>query len=62
VPPTARPGRSLHERGLALDLRLADDTRLTRNSPAFQWLSQNAGRFGFYNLPSEPWHWSVSGK
>lgn len=26
------------------------------------WLHANAGRFGFVNLPSEPWHWSVDGR
>jgi hypothetical protein len=24
-------------------------------------LADNASRFGFFNLPSEPWHWSVNG-
>ena len=28
---------------------------------AFVWLAANAGRFGFSNLPSEPWHWSTTG-
>lgn len=48
----ARPGTSRHERGLAVDLRL------TRRSPAFEWMSENAGRFGFVRtVRSEPWHW-----
>ena len=34
---------------------------LTRSSSGFQWLRANAGRFGFRNLPSEPWHWSTNG-
>jgi hypothetical protein len=25
-------------------------------------LRRNAGRYGFYNLPSERWHWSVDGR
>ena len=33
----------------------------SRSHPAFQWLAANAERFGFYNLPSEPWHWSTTG-
>ena len=33
----------------------------SRSSSAFQWLAANASRFGFYNLPSEPWHWSTTG-
>lgn len=50
-PPTARPGNSMHEVGLAIDF----------SSYSFSWLSQNAGSFGFKNLPSESWHWSVNG-
>ena len=60
-PPTARPGRSMHERGLAVDLTGGGRAITTRSSPAFRWLADNASRFGFFNLPSEPWHWSVNG-
>jgi LAS superfamily LD-carboxypeptidase LdcB len=60
-PPTARPGSSNHERGLAIDFT-SNGTVLTRGSKAFQWMTQNAGKYGFYNLPSEPWHWSSDGK
>lgn len=59
-PPTARPGQSMHEQGLAVDFTYAGRI-LSRSSPAFSWLRANAGRFGFYNLPSEPWHWSTNG-
>jgi LAS superfamily LD-carboxypeptidase LdcB len=59
-PPTARPGRSMHERGLAIDFTQGGGT-LTRSSSGFHWLKANAARFGFYNLPSEPWHWSTNG-
>jgi hypothetical protein len=59
-PPTARPGSSMHERGLAIDFTQGGRT-LTRSTSAFQWLQGNAARFGFYNLPSEPWHWSTNG-
>ncbi|MBI5517672.1 MAG: D-alanyl-D-alanine carboxypeptidase family protein [Deltaproteobacteria bacterium] len=61
VPPTARPGRSNHERGLAIDFRGVSG-RMTRADPAYRWLAANAARFGFKNLPSEPWHWSVDGR
>ncbi|WNG61464.1 M15 family metallopeptidase [Archangium gephyra] len=27
----------------------------------FVWLKANAARYGFINLPSEPWHWSTNG-
>lgn len=60
-PPTARPGSSNHERGLAVDFTV-DGMVLTRGSRGFAWMSATAGRYGFYNLPSEPWHWSVDGK
>jgi len=60
-PPVARPGSSNHQLGLAIDFTLGGD--LVRNSgdAIVQWLYANANRFGFYNLPSEPWHWSVDG-
>jgi hypothetical protein len=60
-PPTARPGTSLHEIGLAVDFTYRGQTISSHASPAFQWMAANAHRFGFYNLPSEPWHWSVDG-
>ena len=28
---------------------------------AVQWLNAHGATYGFYNLPSEPWHWSVNG-
>lgn len=60
-PPTARPGQSMHEQGLAVDF--TSDGRLIQNrsDQAFAWLARNAGRFGLYNLPREPWHWSTDG-
>jgi len=60
-PPTARPGTSMHERGLAVDFTHGGRIISSRSSAAFQWMAANASRFGFYNLPSEPWHWSVNG-
>jgi LAS superfamily LD-carboxypeptidase LdcB len=60
-PPTAKPGQSLHEQGLAIDFTYNGTTINSKSSPAFQWLAANAERFGFYNLPREPWHWSVNG-
>jgi LAS superfamily LD-carboxypeptidase LdcB len=61
-PPTARPGRSLHERGLAVDFNCRGELVDSRADPCFRWLDANAARFGLYNLPSEPWHWSVTGQ
>ena len=61
-PPTARPGASMHERGLAVDFTYGGRIISSRSSPGFAWLARNASRFGFYNLPSEPWHWSTNGQ
>lgn len=62
-PPTARPGQSNHERGLAIDFTCGDSgTIRSRSSPCFQWLAANAATYGLRNLPSEPWHWSVDGR
>ena len=60
-PPTARPGQSMHERGLAIDFTYNGGSITTRSNPGFVWLANNAGRYGFVNLPSEPWHWSTDG-
>lgn len=61
-PPTAPPGRSMHEQGLAIDFTHNGESIRSQNSPAFRWLAANAPRFGLYNLPSEPWHWSINGR
>lgn len=60
-PPTARPGTSMHEIGMAVDFTYNGSIISTRSSPAFVWLAANAAIYGFYNLPSEPWHWSANG-
>lgn len=61
----ARPGTSMHGRGLALDL--AEMGGLGQfDRPAYLWMKENAGRFGWYHPkamepggsgPPEPWHW-----
>ncbi len=56
-PPTARPGSSLHEVGLAIDFESCS----SRTSACWTWLDEHAAEYGFKNLPSEPWHWSTSG-
>jgi zinc D-Ala-D-Ala carboxypeptidase len=58
--PTAIPGRSLHEIGMAVDIT-SGGTALTSKSRAFKWLQAHADEYGFVNLPSEPWHWSITG-
>jgi len=59
-PPTAPPGTSMHERGLAVDFSVNGHT-VSRSDGAFAWLKANAANYGFYNLPSESWHWSTNG-
>lgn len=62
-PPTARPGTSEHERGLAIDFRCNGEPigQQDRSNPCVVWLTANAARYGLHNLPSEAWHWSTSG-
>ncbi len=61
-PPTAPPGTSMHERGLAVDFTCNGGGVIgSRSGPCWSWLSGNASSYGFYNLPSEPWHWSTNG-
>ncbi|MEM8905396.1 MAG: D-alanyl-D-alanine carboxypeptidase family protein [Actinomycetota bacterium] len=61
-PPTARPTASMHERGLALDFSNDGVLITRRDDRAYLWLLENAADYGFFNLPSEPWHWSVNGR
>jgi D-alanyl-D-alanine carboxypeptidase len=60
-PPTAIPGTSMHEQGLAVDFRCSGHGMPSRSIPCFGWMAAHAAAFGFFNLPSEPWHWSTSG-
>jgi probable HAF family extracellular repeat protein len=60
-PPTARPGMSLHERGLVIDFSCGGSLIRSRSDPCYRWLADNAAGYGLYNLPSEPWHWSTTG-
>lgn len=56
-PPTARPGTSMHEQGLAIDFHNCS----SRSTACHQWLSRNAHTYGLKPLASEPWHWSLNG-
>ena len=60
-PPTAVPGRSLHEQGRAIDFTVDGRVITSRSTDAFQWLADHAASYGLFNLPSEPWHWSTTG-
>jgi LAS superfamily LD-carboxypeptidase LdcB len=61
-PPTARPGASMHERGLAIDFTCSGALISSRSNTCYRWLKAHAGAYGFHNLPSEPWHWSTTGQ
>ncbi len=58
--PTAIPGRSLHEIGLAVDISSGGRT-ISSKTAAFKWLTVHAKEYGFVNFPAEAWHWSISG-
>ncbi len=60
-PPTAIPGRSMHEQGRAIDFTYDGRTITSRSSPGYLWLDEHASSYGLFNLPSEPWHWSTNG-
>ena len=60
-PPTARPGMSLHEQGLAIDFTCGGGGTVSRYDQCWDWLTAHAADYGLYNLPAESWHWSVDG-
>jgi len=60
-PPTAVPGHSLHEAGLAFDLT-CNGAQTSSSSDCFKWLQKNASNYGLKNLPGEAWHWSTTGQ
>jgi D-alanyl-D-alanine carboxypeptidase len=68
----AAPGFSQHHTGRAIDIATPDSRPLTlefESTPAFTWLTDNAGNFGFtmpyerhnrWGIEYEPWHWFFS--
>ena len=60
-PPTAPPGTSRHERGLAIDFTVGGAPCCGRGRRRYAWLVEHAADYGLENLPGEPWHWSVDG-
>jgi hypothetical protein len=62
TPPTAIPGTTNHEKGLAIDLKCVGADKTFGESPCWPWMESNGNTHGWYNLPSEPWHWSKNGK
>jgi D-alanyl-D-alanine carboxypeptidase len=67
---SAAPGYSEHHTGRALDIATPGFPVLEEpfeDSPAFAWLTEHAGRFGFrmsfprgnpFGVIYEPWHWA----
>jgi hypothetical protein len=56
----ATPGKSNHGWGLAFDMGFGSNQK----SPGYQWMVQNASKFGFkgpLQKPFEPWHWEYVG-
>ncbi len=60
-PPTARPGHSQHELGLAVDFTYKGRVISHNETAVFRALSEIAADYGFFNFPREPWHWSTTG-
>ena len=68
----AAPGHSEHHTGRAIDIATPGSRPLTEefeNSPAFRWLEEHAGHYGFaMSYPRnnaagfvyEPWHWALT--
>lgn len=60
--PTARPGYSNHQMGLAIDFTCSGKLITGSANSCFRWLDENAKEYGLINYKVEPWHWSVDGK
>lgn len=63
-PPTAKPGSSMHEVGLAIDFKnmcYPNATCRPGSNDRYDWLMANASTYGFQKLSTEAWHWSVTG-
>jgi hypothetical protein len=61
----APPGSSAHHSGRAVDLWMGRGigkryAEAIRREIAYQWMSRNAARFGFYPYEREPWHWEYN--
>jgi hypothetical protein len=55
-------GSSMHQWGLAIDFGCDRKSYSNSGAKCQNWMRANAGRFGFYNLPSEAWHYSTNGR
>lgn len=59
----AQPGYSNHQMGLAIDFGggLPSTPGPVPGNQFWDWLSKNAGSFGYKNYDMEAWHWSPTG-
>lgn len=64
----ARPGYSSHQAGVALDINPMSETggqdceggrAREPGNPTWEWLFNNAGRYGFKQYSAEAWHWDA---
>lgn len=55
---------SNHNSGTAIDISVGCTNGSSGcNTPTYNWLKANGGNFGFYNnLPTDPVHWSLTGR
>jgi LAS superfamily LD-carboxypeptidase LdcB len=62
APMAAKPGGSLHEKGIAVDLHGFNPNKPNYDVKRAAWMESNAERFNFFNTGAffsspEPWHW-----
>jgi LAS superfamily LD-carboxypeptidase LdcB len=62
-PPAARPGKSMHEQGLAIDFACDGALASSYSGSCYAWLAAHAPQVGLQNRRAgrEAWHWSVNG-
>lgn len=65
----AKPGTSNHQMGLAIDFSIKAVTASTSScvgraeapgDPMWNWLNDNAGKYGIHQYANESWHWETS--
>jgi LAS superfamily LD-carboxypeptidase LdcB len=54
---TSIPGSSNHGFGLAADFANNSGKQLNESMSEYEWMAENASRFGFKRIASEAWHW-----
>ena len=56
-PPTAKPGRSNHGFGVAVDFANKSGMKMAESMSEYKWLAANGPKYGFRRIRSEAWHW-----